>query len=231
MEIQVPDQTDSGYCDHRLYDMLAYGHHHVIDRCHLFLSLEPKRISFMAQKDHFMDITEKAYLAKQIYDTCHLTGDFLLRSGRRTHEYFDKYQLSSDASLLYKITQQMAALIPADIEVLAGLEMGAIPVVTLLAHHSGLPAAFVRKQPKKYGTARLAEGCSVKDKRVLVVEDVVTSGGQVVLSTADLRALGAKINQALVVIDRQEGGAEKLLESEVTLISLFNREDFKPFGS
>lgn len=176
-----------------------------------------------------MDLKEKANLAKEIYDTCYLTGDFVLRSGRRTHEYFDKYQLAAKATLLYKITKNMAALMPSGVEVIAGLEMGAIPVVTLLAHHTGLPAAFVRKQAKKYGTARLAEGTSVAGKNVLVIEDVVTSGGQVVISTGELRALGANITHALVIIDRKEGGAEALREADVHLISLFNKNDFNPF--
>lgn len=177
-----------------------------------------------------MDVNQKASLAKEIYEVCHLTGSFVLRSGRVTNEYFDKYQLSAKAPLLHEITKGMAALIPDGVEVIAGLEMGAIPVVTMLAHHTGLPAAFVRKQAKPHGTARLAEGASIEGKNVLVIEDVVTSGGQVVLSTADMRALGAKISNALVIIDRQDGGAEALKEVGVNLISLFNKSDFDNFS-
>jgi orotate phosphoribosyltransferase len=173
-----------------------------------------------------MNSTQKVDLAKEIYDACYLTGNFVLRSGRKTTEYFDKYQLSAKSSLLYEITKGMAALIPDGIEVIAGLEMGAIPVVTMLAHHTGIPAAFVRKQAKPHGTARLAEGASIEGKNVLVIEDVVTSGGQVVISTGDMRALGAKIAHALVIIDRQDGGAEALKKIGVNLISLFNKSDF-----
>jgi len=177
-----------------------------------------------------MDSTTKAYLAKEIYDTCHLTGNFVLRSGRVTNEYFDKYQLSAKSPLLFEITKNMANLIPEGTEVIAGLEMGAIPVVTMLSYHSGLPAAFVRKQAKTHGTARLAEGTSIEGKNVLVIEDVVTSGGQVLISTADMRALGAKIANALVIIDRQDGGTEALNEIGVNLISLFNKSDFNDFA-
>ena len=176
-----------------------------------------------------MNLQERYNLAKEVFDTCHLTGDFILRSGRRTDEYFDKYQLSAKAALLNKITKHMAELIPGNVDVLAGLEMGAIPVVTMLAYHTGLPAVFVRKQAKKYGTARLAEGTSIAGKNLLVIEDVVTSGGQVLLSTLDLRALGATITHALIVIDRQEGGAEALQEIGVDLISLLYRDDFNQF--
>ncbi|MHB0929113.1 MAG: orotate phosphoribosyltransferase, partial [Candidatus Nanopelagicales bacterium] len=152
-----------------------------------------------------MNLEQRTKLAKAIYDNCHLTGEFTLRSGRKTHEYFDKYQLSSNSALLNEITQEMAKLIPEGIDVLAGLEMGAIPVVTMLAHHTGIPAAFVRKKAKEHGTARLAEGASIDGKRVLIIEDVVTSGGQVVISAKDLRALGAEITQTLIIIDRKEG--------------------------
>ena len=173
-----------------------------------------------------MDAIQKVRLAQEIYDVCHLTGRFVLRSGRVTNEYFDKYQLSAKSGLLYQITKGMASLVPEDVEVIAGLEMGAIPVVTMLAHHTGLPSAFVRKQAKPHGTARLAEGTLIENKNVLVIEDVVTSGGQIVLSTADMRALGAKISSALVIIDRQDGGAKALQEIGVSLISLFNKSDF-----
>lgn len=177
-----------------------------------------------------MDSTKKTILAKEIYDTCHLTGNFVLRSGRVTNEYFDKYQLSAKSSLLYEIIKGMAELIPKGVEVIAGLEMGAIPVVTMLAYHTGIPAAFVRKQAKLHGTARLAEGASIEGKNILVIEDVVTSGGQVVISTGDMRALGAKITDALIIIDRQDGGAEALREIGVNLISLFNKRDFNQFS-
>lgn len=177
-----------------------------------------------------MDHTKKMKLAQEIYDSCHLTGNFVLRSGRVTNEYFDKYQLSANSVMLNQITKGMAELVPAGTEVLAGLEMGAIPVVTMLAYHTGIPAAFVRKKAKPYGTARLAEGASINGKNVLVIEDVVTSGGQVVISTADMRALGANISQALVIINREEGAKEALCDAGIELISLFNRIDFAVFS-
>ena len=103
--------------------------------------------------------------------------------------------------------------------------MGGIAVVTALSRHTGLPCAFVRKQAKPYGTARLAEGADVTGRRTLVVEDVVTSGGQVAISTRQLRELGATVDHALCVIDRQEGGAEALEQDDITLFSLFTRAD------
>src|SRR4051794_23844569 len=96
-------------------------------------------------------------LAHRVNAVCRLRGRFVLRSGRIADEYFDKYQLEADPALLETVTAEMVPLVPEDVEVLAGLEMGGIAVVTALARHTGMPCAFVRKAAKPYGTARLAE--------------------------------------------------------------------------
>lgn len=168
-------------------------------------------------------------LAREVNATCRLTGSFVLRSGRTAAEYFDKYQFESDPRLLDRIAARLAPLVPAGTEVLAGLEMGGIAVVTALGRYADLPCAFVRKTAKPYGTARLAEGAEVAGRRVLVVEDVVTSGGQVVRSTADLRALGARVDHALCVIDREEGGRVALADVGIHLTALLTRTDLTPY--
>ena len=164
-------------------------------------------------------------LARQVNTVARLTGTFTLRSGRTATEYFDKYQFESDPVLLDALAAQLAVLVPDGTEVLAGLEMGGIAVVTALGRHANLPCSFVRKEAKKYGTARLAEGAEVAGRRVLVVEDVVTSGGQVVISTKELRNLGAHVDHALCVIDRQEGGAQAMAAEGITLRALLTRAD------
>ena len=164
-------------------------------------------------------------LARRVNDVARLTGQFTLRSGRTATEYFDKNQFESDPDLLDALAEQMAVLVPEGTDVLAGLEMGGIAVVTALARHAKLPCAFVRKQAKQYGTARLAEGAEVAGRRVLVVEDVVTSGGQVVISTHELRRQGAHVDHAVCVIDRQEGGARALRAEGITLRALLTRAD------
>lgn len=166
-------------------------------------------------------------LARRIYRTSHLTGTFLLRSGATSGEYFDKYLFESNPALLAEIARHLVPLIPEGTEVLAGLEMGGIPIATALSLASGIPAAFVRKQAKEYGTCKLAEGADVRSKRVLVVEDVITSGGQVLLSTADLRSAGAIITDVLCVIDRESGGREKLEADGLTLTSLLTMSRIK----
>ncbi|WBQ07860.1 orotate phosphoribosyltransferase [Kribbella sp. CA-293567] len=162
----------------------------------------------------------RAELGQRIYRASHLTGEFVLRSGITATEYFDKYRFEADPVLLDAIAEAMVPLVPAGTEVLAGLGMGGIPVVTALGRRTGLPCAFVRKEAKAYGTCQLAEGAEIAGRRVLVVEDVVTKGGQIVLSTRELRALGAEISHALCVIDRQQGGAEALAEIELELVAL-----------
>ena len=118
--------------------------------------------------------------AKAIYNASHITGEFKLRSGIISNEYFAKYLFEAEPELLVKIAEIMKPLIPSKIEILAGLEMGGIPVATTLSIQSSLKSAFVRKKAKEYGTCKLAEGASVSNKYVCVIEDVVTTGGQII---------------------------------------------------
>lgn len=166
-------------------------------------------------------------LAKAIYDVSHLTGTFTLRSGAVSNEYFDKYLFEARPDVLKAIAEHMTELLPGDTQVLAGLEMGGIPIATALSLKTGLPGAFVRKEAKKYGTAKVAEGADLKNKKIVVVEDVVTSGGQVILSAADLRGLDADIMCAVCVIDRESGGKEKLAAEGIELRALFTMSELK----
>jgi orotate phosphoribosyltransferase len=166
-----------------------------------------------------------AELAKAISSASHLNGRFRLRSGKVSTEYFDKYQFEARPGLLRAIADQLMPLVPSSTDVLAGLELGGVPIATALSLESGIPLALVRKAAKSYGTERLAEGANVSGRRVVLVEDVVTSGGQLVESIEALRSLGADITHALCVIDRQEGGAERLRDAGVELRALFTRRD------
>jgi orotate phosphoribosyltransferase len=167
-------------------------------------------------------------LAHRIYDTAHLTGSFTLRSGVTSSEYFDKYRFESDPELLRAIAEALAPLVPAGTEGLAGLELGGVPLATALSMHTGLPAYFVRKEAKTYGTCQLAEGGHIEGKRLTVVEDVVTSGGQVIESCAELRGLGVTVDRVLCVIDRQSGGLEKLAAEGLELAALFRMDELTP---
>lgn len=166
-------------------------------------------------------------LAAAIYKKSYITGKFLLRSGVIANEYFDKYLFESDPVLLKEIALAMQHLIPNDIDGLAGLELGGIPLVTMLSQLTDLPALFVRKEAKQYGTCKLAEGGEIKNKKLLIVEDVVTSGGQIILSSQDLQALGGIVKGAICVIDREQGGLAKLQAKGIELKSLFKMSTLK----
>jgi orotate phosphoribosyltransferase len=166
-------------------------------------------------------------LARSIFNVAHITGEFKLRSGITSNEYFDKYLFESDPQLLAQIARALAPLLPEQVDALAGLEMGGIPIATMLSQVTGLPTLFVRKKAKEYGTRKLAEGGDVDGRTLVIIEDVVTSGGQVVLSATDLRERGAHIEHVLCVIDREGGGAHNLAEAGLTLHPLFTMSQLK----
>jgi orotate phosphoribosyltransferase len=170
-------------------------------------------------------LSDRHLLALRIYERAYLTGNFVLRSGATSSEYFDKYLFESDPRLLSEIAQALVGLLPEQVDALAGLELGGVPLATVCSQASGLPTLFVRKQAKSYGTCRLAEGGPVADRRLAVIEDVVTSGGQVIESCRQLRAEGAEIAAVLCVIDREAGGAENLAAEGLQLRSLFTMSE------
>lgn len=166
-------------------------------------------------------------LAARIYNTAHLTGEFLLRSGATSTEYFDKYRFEADPGLLAEVAEGLVGLLPEGIDALAGLELGGIPLVTAVSARTGLPARFVRKEAKAYGTCRLAEGGDVDGLTLAVIEDVVTSGGQVVASCQALRDRGATVAWVLCVIDREAGGRENLHAAGLELAALYTATDLR----
>jgi orotate phosphoribosyltransferase len=169
----------------------------------------------------------KTELAQAIYKVAYLKGNFTLRSGKTSTEYFDKYRFESRPELLAEIAKQLKPMVPPGTEVLAGLEMGGIPVATALSLETGIPAAFVRKEAKTYGTCQLAEGIDVRGKRVCVIEDVITTGGQVVISTKELRQLGAHVTDVLCVIYRSETDPQTGLGDDLRVHPLFTKAELE----
>jgi orotate phosphoribosyltransferase len=174
---------------------------------------------------------DRTALARDIFATAHLTGTFTLRSGAISTEYFDKYLFEAHPVLLGRIAEALAPLVPEGTEALAGLELGGIPIATRLSAVTGLPALFVRKEAKTYGTCRLAEGGETAGRRLTVVEDVVTSGGQALASCADLRAGGAEVATVVCVIDREAGGREAFADEGLQLRALFTMSELKAAGA
>lgn len=172
-------------------------------------------------------ITDKKELAKQVYKICYLQGEFKLRSGQTSNEYFDKYRFESQPNLLYSIAYHLKDKIPKGTEALAGLEMGGIPIATALSLQTGIPCVFVRKEPKSYGTCLFAEGMDIKNKKLCIIEDVITTGGQVLISTEDLRKSGAIIDSVICAILRGDKNNPKFSESKLNVINLFSSEELK----
>ncbi len=164
-------------------------------------------------------------LAQRVHDRSRLTGEFVLRSGVVSDTYFDKYMFEADPGLLREIAEALADLLPEGVDAVAGLELGGVPLATALSQVTALPTLFVRKQAKAYGTRRLAEGGEVAGRRIVVVEDVVTSGGQVIESCGALVAQGAVIADVLCVIDREAGGPQTLADEGLRLLSLFTASE------
>ena len=167
---------------------------------------------------------KKSLLARQIVKACYLTGQFTLRSGQTSSEYFDKYRFEANPRLLQGVVQLMAPLVPEGTDLLAGLEMGGIPLATALSLKTGLPARFVRKEAKSYGSREICEGGEILGKTLCLIEDVITTGGQALLSIKTLRSAGAKIRTVLCVIYR--GDDPSLFKDQnLELIPLFTREE------
>ena len=171
---------------------------------------------------------QRAELAKAIRAVALLHGEFRLRSGLTSSYYWDKYRFESRPDLLKSIAAELAQLLPqTPFDRLAGLEMGGIPLATALSLEIGKPLLFVRKEAKDYGTCNLVEGGFTAGDRVIVVEDVITTAGQVVSSVAQMRQLGLVIRDVLCVIDRGQGGAAKLAEIGCQLQAVFTLDELQ----
>ena len=159
-----------------------------------------------------MNATTDSDLARDVDACCRLTGEFTLRSGQVASEYFDKYLFEAQPQLLSRVVAQMEPLVPAGTELLGGLELGGVPLATVLSARTGLPSLFVRKQAKEYGTCKLAEGQDVAGRRVTLVEDVITTGGAVRDATRALREAGAVVETVICAIDRSPEGENPLAD-------------------
>jgi orotate phosphoribosyltransferase len=169
-----------------------------------------------------------ALLARDLADHALLHGDFVLRSGRRSTYYLDKYRFETRPELLGPLGERLAAAVaehePACTR-LAGPELGAVALAAAASLASGLPFLIVRKQAKDYGTENRVEGAFEPGERVCLVEDVVTSGGAALEAVQALRAAGLECGTAVCVVDREEGGADTLARHAVRLRPLFRASE------
>jgi orotate phosphoribosyltransferase len=169
-----------------------------------------------------------AELREALVAAAYLEGDFVLRSGKRSRYYLDKYRFETRPDLLGPLGERIAAVVrehAPDAVRLAGPELGAVALAAAASLAGGLPFVIVRKAAKEYGTAKRLEGPFEPGDCVCLVEDVVTSGGALLESVEALREAGLVVHTAVCVVDREEGGADALARHAVRLRSLFRARD------
>lgn len=166
-----------------------------------------------------------ADVARRIAETAVLRGNFTLRSGRTSSFYVDKYRFSTQPDILAAVGAMFAERVPAGTTRLAGAELGGIPLVTAASMAAGLPTIFIRNQKKDYGTAKQLEGILEPGDSVMLVEDVATTGGQVLEAAKVIEAEGATVSLICAVIDREEGATEHIEGAGYAFDRLFRLGD------
>jgi orotate phosphoribosyltransferase len=167
-------------------------------------------------------------LRRALREHAYLEGDFVLRSGRRSRYYLDKYRFETRPDLLRALGERLSTAVhehEPEATRIAGPELGAVALAAAASLESGLPFLIVRKDAKGYGTSNRLEGAFEPGERVCLVEDVVTSGGAALSAVLALRDAGLTCSTAVCVVDREEGGADELGRHAVRLQSLFTASD------
>lgn len=166
-------------------------------------------------------------LIQRLSDTALLRGTFTLRSGRTSNYYLDKYLFETQPDILAALGERFGKLVEAEdgVDRLAGAELGGIPLVTAAAMACGKPTVLIRNQKKDYGTAKQLEGKLEAGDRVVIIEDVATTGGQVLEAAKVLQEAGAKVVKIVATIDRQEGARENIEGAGFAYDSLFTKAD------
>jgi len=172
-------------------------------------------------------VGEREALGRELVKASYLKGDFVLRSGKRSNRYFDKFLFETDPALLKRLGSQLAALVPKETQRLAAPELGAVLLGGAVSMETGLPLVLVRKEPKGYGTAKQLEGRLAAGDRVTVIEDVVTTGGDSLRSAQVLRDAGLEVIHLVVVLDRGEGGEENIRKAGIPYSPLFRMKDLE----
>jgi orotate phosphoribosyltransferase len=172
-------------------------------------------------------IAEREALARDLVKVSYLKGDFVLRSGRRSNRYFDKFLFETEPALLKRLGKHLAELVPNETQRLAAPELGAVLLGGAVSMETGLPLILVRKEPKGYGTAKQLEGRTEAGDKVTVIEDVVTTGGDSLRSAQVLRDAGAEVIHLVVVLDRGEGGEENIRAAGIPYSPLFRVSDLE----
>jgi len=165
-------------------------------------------------------------LARALRAAALLEGDFTLRSGRKSKYYLDKYLFETQPDLLRELARRFAKYVTSEVDRIAGAELGAIALAAATALETGKPFVIVRNAKKAgYGTGKLIEGRLERGERVLLVEDIATSGGQAIEACQTLKNAGAIVTGVVVTIDRQEGGRQAIEAAGLRFEALFTTAD------
>jgi orotate phosphoribosyltransferase len=167
---------------------------------------------------------ELSKLARRVKETAYLEGDFVLRSGKRSKYYLDKYLFSAQPDILAELGRRFAAFAE-DVDVIAGPELGAVSLAAATSLASGKPFAIVRKAQKGYGTDKLLEGAPVEGKKVLLVEDVGTTAGAALQAAETLTRAGAKIVRMAFALDRKDCARENVEKAGYEFQAILTKDD------
>ena len=151
-------------------------------------------------------------------------GRFVLTSGAVSDYYIDIKKAITSPRILKKIVEAMAEYTEG-YDLLAGMELGAVPLVTALSLETNIPYVIIRKEKREHGTSKQIEGCEIKGKKVLIIEDVTTSGGSVVKTIKIIRENQGIVDEAIAVVDRESGAEEKLRNVDVSFIPILSVSD------
>jgi orotate phosphoribosyltransferase len=171
---------------------------------------------------------ELAELARDMKAVALLEGDFVLRSGKRSRYYFDKYLFECEPAILRRLGVELARLLPPGTQRLACPELGAVLLGGAVSMETGLPLCIVRKEAKDHGTSKSIEGMLLPGEKVCLVEDVLTTGGAALAAAEKVRAAGGEIIGLVGVLDREEGAAASLAKAGIPFHPLLQRADVIP---
>jgi orotate phosphoribosyltransferase len=172
-----------------------------------------------------MTTMDRNRIAELIAETSVLHGDFTLRSGRKSSYYLDKYLFSTQPAILSGLGVLFAQRIPPETDRLAGAELGGIPLVSSASIATGKPCLFIRNSKKDYGTAKQLEGRIEAGDKVVLLEDVATTGGQALEAAEIIQEAGGEILKVIATIDREEGARENFESAGIPFESIFTKTD------
>ena len=167
----------------------------------------------------------KTELGKAILDAAYLEGDFVLRSGKRSKYYLDKYLFETRPEILRAIAEEMSKLMPAGVDRIAGTELGAVALAAALSLKTDLPFVIARKATKDYGTSKAIEGVFEPGEKIVLVEDIMTTGGAALNAADVLKEAGLDVVLVIGTIDREQGAREAFAAKGLNYAALFTKTE------